>query len=752
MLDLNASSAHVLRAVLLPLDCSRRQLKQLLAPLEDFEGGVGKRLDEYGVEAVELTGGPEEPPVVESFREIATFATMTALRVEFADPLRGTQYIKQYPEYSSERRMMTRPLRKHPGLSRFGENVRNQYVYDVLNTFQNRILDSLQREIVAALLVPDSERTSTPRRPARTYISDDESLESLHSRYATRVTKCDDGFKVPLGRVSARTFVEPVADQLYLSSLDLDNLKPMIRGSEHLFVPTKTVLVRLANYASHSWYRLVNLAYQLLSDRHIQEYVRRTPRVRKVIQDHLNFRKPIRSFVPFYGAVSENPLADLNSKDPISRPDKRLITVADTIRGRSAFEFDESISLTELFDEICRFFPSPERPSNDVTDRQTLENALEGAIDDQFTTSETTSSCEVPAPKYTPFFPRTRKNPWDQYRHHLATLASESLTLPSSDSISPVLPEAFQPCQSTEYAAALQRANQAAACKAKYDAARVETVRPLVDPSDIDGLSAAELLFLTRIGLAMERRIRSYSLTKSMASFRDLPDGSTLNIDIEGLKKRDLLSQPKMARTYYSVPWDVKQQLDIPNVSHDGWGEQSPSEKTLHRVGVDLVAFLFASRPDVEHVVRYCDVWRLQPTACWDGISHLSKKRLDVVGFSGNEPVVVAEIETDSGDAAEARGTVEKLDAFPPHVDRYLIAPNGNHIPMPQLSEMEQFDINVSRRERGGYRPAEVRTKLEERGTISDVITNFFTYYNVRERLPDQFNEYEFTDRIVGAI
>jgi hypothetical protein len=237
-----------------------------------------------------------------------------------------------------------------------------------------------------------------------------------------------------------------------------------------------------------------------------------------------------------------------------------------------------------------------------------------------------------------------------------------------------------------------------------------------------------------------------------MASFRDLPDGSTLNIDIEGLKKRDLLSQPKMARTYYSVPWDVKQQLDIPNVSHDGWGEQSPSEKTLHRVGVDLVAFLFASRPDVEHVVRYCDVWRLQPTACWDGISHLSKKRLDVVGFSGNEPVVVAEIETDSGDAAEARGTVEKLDAFPPHVDRYLIAPNGNHIPMPQLSEMEQFDINVSRRERGGYRPAEVRTKLEERGTISDVITNFFTYYNVRERLPDQFNEYEFTDRIVGAI
>ncbi|MFB6198783.1 MAG: hypothetical protein ABEI52_11030, partial [Halobacteriaceae archaeon] len=77
-----------------------------------------------------------------------------------------------------------------------------------------------------------------------------------------------------------------------------------------------------------------------------------------------------------------------------------------------------------------------------------------------------------------------------------------------------------------------------AACAMKYDAERVETAQPLVDPSDTDGLSTAECLFLTRIGLAMERRIRSYSLTQSMASFRNQPDGSRLDIDVEQLEKR----------------------------------------------------------------------------------------------------------------------------------------------------------------------------------------------------------------------
>lgn len=755
MLNFQSSTAHVLRAVLLPLDCSRKQLRQLLALSDGSDSGFGKRLDKYGVEALKATGGPEDPPAVESIHEIATFPTITALCVEFADPLRGTRYYEQYPEQSSERRMMTRPLRKHPGLSRFGEDIRDQYVYNVLYAFQHLTPDLLQREIVAALLAPDSERTdSTPVLPAREYQSEDEPLASLHSRYANRVSKCDGGFKIPLSRVSARTFIEPVSNRLYLPSLDLDSLDPVIRRGEHLFVPTNVVLVRLANYAYHSWYRLVNLAYQLFSANNIQEYVERTPLVGNVIRDHLKFRKPSRSFVPYYGSVSENPLVEPNSNDPIARPDKRLITVADTIRGSSSLEFNESILLPKLFKEVCRFFPSPDRPSNDIAERQTLENALEGAIDDRFTTSEMIASYVVPRPQSTPIFPRTKTTSWNQYRHQLAILASKSLTLPSSDSISPILPESLQPRLSAQYTAALQHTDRIAACAMKYDAERVETARPLVDPSDIDGLSAAECLFLTRIGLAMERRIRSYSLTQSMASFRNQPDGSRLDIDVEQLDKRGYLSQPKTPRTYYSVPWEIRNQLGIPNVSHDGWGERSPSEKTLHRVGVDLVAFLVASRTDVERVVRYCDVWRLQPTTLWGDVSHLSRKRLDVIGFSQGDPVVVCEVETKTGDAAGTRGTIEKLDAFPEQVDRYFITPNGKHLPaiLSRLSSNEQFDIDVSRRKKDGYRPSEVRACIAETGALGGVFDDLLTYRNVRRQLPDQFDEHEYADRIVGAI
>lgn len=755
MIDIHASKAHVLRAVLLPLDCSRKQLTKLLALHEDTQSGFGERLDEYGVEALKATGGPDQPPVVESLHEIATFSAITALRVEFANPIHDTGYYGQYPEHSSERRMMTRPLRKHPGLSRFGEDIRDQYVYDVLYAFKHLAPESVQREVVAALLSPDTEHTeSTPARPARTYSSENGSLESLHSRYVNRVEKRDESFKLPLSRVSARTFIEPIPDRLYLPSLELDNLEPIIRRGEHLIIPIDVVLSRLATVAYHGWYRLVNLAYQHHSESDIKTYIEGTPRVKETLRDHLKLRKPSRSFSPYYGAKSENPLVDPNATDPIARPDKRLITAADAIRGSSTLAFDTPILAPDLFDEICRFFPSPDRPSNDIGNKQTLDNAFDSAIDNRFTTSEMVASYEVPAPQLTPFFPRTQVTPWDRYRHQLANLASESITIPGTERISPTLPESLRPSRSEDYVTALQHADRTAVCEMKYDAERVETVQPLIDPDDVDELSAAECLFLTRVGLSMERRIRSYSLTQSMASFRTHPDGSPLDIDVEGLAERGYLSQPKTSRTYYSVPWKVRERLGIPNVSHDGWGERSPSEKTLHRVGIDLVAFCVASRSDVERVVRYCDVWRLQSTACWDDVSHLSKKRLDVVGFSDGEPIVVGEIETKTGDAAGTQGTVAKLDAFPKQIDRYLVTPNGNHLStiMSRLSESDQFDIDVSRREKDGYRPAEVRSQLAEQGTIDAVCDDLLTYRNVRRRLPDQFDEREYADGIVGAI
>ncbi|WP_146417103.1 MULTISPECIES: hypothetical protein [Haloarcula] len=183
MLDLDASDANVARAVVLPLDCSRKQLKDLLTLSGESETPFRKRLDEYCVETLKRTGSPDDPPVVEFIHEIATFAALAAVRVEFADPLLGTHHYEQFLEHSLERRMMTRALQKHPGLSRFTRDIR----------------------------------------------------------------------------------------------------------------------------------------------------------------DYPNLWKPNRSFVPYFGAASQNPLVDPNSRDTISRPDKRLVTVADTIRASSTLDFDDTI-------------------------------------------------------------------------------------------------------------------------------------------------------------------------------------------------------------------------------------------------------------------------------------------------------------------------------------------------------------------------------------------------------------------------
>ena len=754
MLDLNAYDADVARAVILPLDCSRKQLKHLLSLSDMSETPFGKRLDEYCIEAVKGTGGPADTPVVEFIHEIATFAAFAAVRVEFADPLPGTRYFEQFPEHSSERRMMTRPLWKHPGLSRFTRDLRDHYVHNVLYAFQNLLPEAIQREIVAVLFTPDSERIeSTGQRPAKTYDSQSESLSSLHSRYVGRVSQCEGEYEIPFSEVNARTLIEPVDDKMRLPSLDSEDLPPLSKRGDALFIPEDVVLVRLANYAWHGWYRLVSLAHQTISDREIQRYVDITPRVRKTIRDHMKFRHRSRSFDPYYGSTSQNPLVDPDSRDPISRPDKRLVTVADTVRASATLNFSESIQLAELFEEICEFFPSPARPSNDVTNEQTLENALEGAIDDRFVTSEKSASYDIPAPVPTPFSPRAKTSPWKEYRHELATLPFESITLPQTRTISPLLPEPAQPSESSDYEAAHQFVERAATSKNSYDAAQVMSVQPRVNPSEIDELSTQEILFLTRVGLAMERRIGSYSLIDSMSSFQNRPDGSKLDIDVAQLDERNLLTRPKTPRTYYSIPWKVRDRLGIQNISHDGWGERAPSEGTLHRVGIDLLAFLVASRPDVDRVVRYCDVWRLQPSAHWDAVSHLAKKRLDVVGFSQGEPTVIGEVETKTGSAAGTQGTMEKLRSFPDQIYRYFVTPSGKHLPsiMSRLSGTDHFDVEVSKRKKDGFRPAEVREALNESGALGDDFDELLTFRNIRRRLPDHI-DVSVSDRIIGAI
>ncbi len=748
MLDPNNSEVDAARIALLPLECSDKDLNKLFTVF-DREKPI-ERLETYGLKALEGTGGPDEQPLVGSIDEIATFNAFTAIRVEFADPLPGTPYYDQFPENSAERRMMKRPLRNHPGLSRFTRDVRNHYVYNVLYAFQNWLGDELQNEIVAILAAPDSEWLSSPDNIPRTYQSPTHDPKEI----ADRITQYNDGFKIPLSHVLQRTFVEPIGDRLYLPAPDTEELPPITRHNDYLAIPTDVILAKLANYTWHGWYRLVHTLYNILPEDYVETLITATSRIGTEIKDHLKFRQPHRSFVPYYGSTAQNPLVNSNVRDPMKRPDKRLVTVTDTIRASSDLQFGEPIPLAELFNEVCRFFPSPDRPSNDVSNKQTLKNALNGALDDRIAPAEQKAAYEIPSPVPTPFSPSEGVRFWQQYRHELGELTWHSLELPNSRRISPVMPEEWWPRNSSDYTVAQQQTKQAAATQMKYDAQHLNTVKPFIDPKKVDALSSDEILFLTRVGLAMERRIKSYSLVESMNGFDKTAEGEQLDINFEKLDDQDYLNPLRGRRTYYSVPPETRKRLDIPNVSHDGWGERSRSEGTLHRVGIDLAAFFTASRPEVDRVVRYCDGWRLKNTACWDAVDHLENKRIDIIGFSKGEPQIVCEVETKSGAKADTAGAVKKLEAFPDDVHRLFIAPNGDHLRplMSRLLKSGYFDIDFGEPKDGGYRPADVREKLIQHGIIGGQFDDLLTYDNIRTRLPESSVRSEFSDMIVGAI
>jgi hypothetical protein len=82
------------------------------------------------------------------------------------------------------------------------------------------------------------------------------------------------------------------------------------------------------------------------------------------------------------------------------------------------------------------------------------------------------------------------------------------------------------------------------------------------------------------------------------------------------------------------------------------------------------------------------------------------------------------------------------------------VTPSGKHLPaiLSRLSDMEHFDVEVSKRKKDGYRPAEVREALDDSGAIDTVFDELLTYYNIRGQLPDQSEMSECADRIVGAI
>ncbi len=198
----------------------------------------------------------------------------------------------------------------------------------------------------------------------------------------------------------------------------------------------------------------------------------------------------------------------------------------------------------------------------------------------------------------------------------------------------------------------------------------------------------------------MERLLEEASLTDSMRPFKYDSHENELQIDEPKLIDSGWLEKhDEGTDILYTVPYHKRRSLGVENISHDGYGEKTPSEKSLHRKGVDNCAIALATKPDVTQVIRYYDLWRLRSTPCEPALAEqdLFSTRVDVIAFNGNTPKYAAGVETTSNSPSKSQRCVQKLAALSETIETWLVTPNSSHLwkVMNHLDDPDQLNFDT---------------------------------------------------------
>ncbi|MFC6720325.1 hypothetical protein [Halobacteriaceae bacterium SHR40] len=753
------------RAILLPLDCTTETLERLFAAEPEATLSSKRGFNEYLRAALtqhDITPAP--PAGATEISELATFAALAALRIHHADPLKGTEYEDREPPGSAESRMLRTPLAKHPGLTNFCIRARNYYIATITWLFEHEFPPELQAEIAAVLLARDPPGTSN-QAPYRTYANTDP--ETVHHQFRDRTNVTDDLVWIDIDQISRCCQLLPCISKFISSSID--SLSRLCIGNGGLNMPKKLFRLKLAEYAWHGWARLVHIAHNTLAVHARKQLVDGTPSVQNHIFSRFRRNNPI--YAPYYASNSKNPQREWRQKTTTTKPiqieDKRLITVVDCIRASPLLSFGTPLPVERLFDYLKAYFPPPRRPGNDIGSRNTLIKALANAKSNRvklYHADETSNLvCKIPAPKDTPIYPPDEPNFWDRYlrlqsKQRDATVNRKWIN--DADGyrqvVEPVLPQQAWQTLNPNYELAVNHAQRAAA-QAQSTVPSLHDVEPVRDVGSALALTDDELIFLTRIGLAMERKIADFSLTNSMRALRYRADGTKLKVDEDKLKDLDWLEVHKEGLSVlYTVPAPKRKLLGIENSSHDGYGEKTTKEKSVHRKAIDLCAAAFATKPDVTRVVRYHDLWRLRSTACEPVLEQndLLSTRVDVIAFNSGTPKYVAEVETMSNEPSRSHQCVKKLAAFSEidGIRTSLVAPNPDHLweimkhlDHPNYFDFDSFPDSTS----DNYGRSEWDTKLDNEGIFGQYFDQLDTYRSLAHKTPDsESDSYDY--KIVG--
>lgn len=241
---------------MLPLECTESTLLSLLPPVQAPGTDWAARFENYCIDAIRWGFDSDQGPVgITNLDELATFSAYLALRVEFADPIVDSHLFKKFPEGSAERRMMTTPLRKHPGLTPVHRDIRSYYIQTVRHAFLNYLPEQLQNELVGVLVAPGPEdgTLSDPRKPPRT-IDRECVSQPPANQYAERITQHNNHFEIPLSHATRRCLVDPPSDH---RPFEIAEELPLLKiRDDSILIPEDIVLAKLSNYAWHAWYKL----------------------------------------------------------------------------------------------------------------------------------------------------------------------------------------------------------------------------------------------------------------------------------------------------------------------------------------------------------------------------------------------------------------------------------------------------------------------------------------------------------------
>ena len=758
------------RAAFLPLDCSGKSIKRV------FELEPGTALDNAGGFETYVQAGIKRSSIsprpiegAETVFELVTFPAIAPLRLQRADPFTGTDYEDREPVGSAERRMLQQPLLKHPGLTKFEIKAREYYIATLTHFFEEQLPPELQAEIAAVILAPDPADVACEETHQ---VYENRDPEAVHRKYADRVKITDAGdIRVSSDYVTrCCQLLEKSQSQNAIDYRDKLSYLQFKRGD--LVIPKEQFRLHLAEYGWYGWAKLVNIAYNTLTATDVERLVTATPNVDADLLRQ--FQSNTTVYSPFYGTTdTKNPKREWKTRTdstlttrPLNIQDKRLMTVVDCIRAFQHLDFNTPIRIDTLFRYLRIFFPAPHRPGNDIGDKETLKNALRAAADDRVKFDEHNETdeliCSIPAPKFCPYYPTTTPNAWDYY---LKARAKQSTATPDRQQrtadgahcnrIHPILPPEYAPTFPDTYDTKVGL-TQETAVTTQPAVASVQNTQPLVDPATLPTLTRDQIVFLTRVSLTMERLLNGASLTRSMLSLRCDANGDELQIDESKLLNQGWLEKhDEGTSVLYTVPYNKRRQLGVENIAHDGYGEKTPSEKSLHRKGVDSCAVALAAKPDVTRVIRYFDLWRLRSTSCEPALAaeDLFSTRVDVIAFSGTTPKYAVGVETASNAASKPQRCVQKLAALSKTLETWLVTPNSHHLwnVMTHLNDPDHLDFDTfPQSSADSYSRSNWERELDAEGFLGDYFDTLHTYRSLNTT-PDA-ETHTPHDKIVGRI